>query len=81
MAKSDNRPLSLDYPELIIGIAGPIGVDMDLIARGLEAALDALRYTSTLFKLTSEMSRYPITDPGLLAESKTWEDATLSTRT
>jgi cytidine deaminase len=73
MATNDNRPPSLDYPELIVGVAGPIGVDMDLIARGVEAALAAVRYTSTLIKLTYEMSRYPITDPDLLAESKRWE--------
>lgn len=60
MPASNKRPTSLDYPELIIGIAGPIGVDMDLIARSLEAAFAGVRYTSTLVKLTSEMSRYPI---------------------
>src|SRR5271170_2096487 len=72
MAPSDNRPLSLDYPELIIGVAGPIGVDMDLIARSIGAALVGVGYTDTLIKLTTEMSRYPITRPDLVSEAMHW---------
>lgn len=65
----------LDYPELIIGIAGPIGVDMDLIARSMDVALRELGYTSELIKLTTEMERFPITDPNLQAEVSKWQGA------
>src|SRR6202521_2450638 len=72
MSPSDIIPPSLDYPELIIGVAGPIGVDMDLIARSIEAALVVVQYTSTLIKLTTEMSAYPITRPDLVEEARHW---------
>src|SRR3954453_7523065 len=66
------RPLSLDYPELIVGIAGPIGVDVPQIAASIAAALADLGYGSTLIKLTDEMARYPITRPEFLQESRQW---------
>ncbi len=65
----------LDYPELIIGIAGPIGVDMDLIARSMDVALREVGYTSELVKLTTEIERYPITDPKLQEEVQKWQGA------
>lgn len=58
----------LDYPELIVGIAGPIGVNIDLISRSLELALRDVGYQSSLIKLTSEMGRFPITDLELLKQ-------------
>jgi deoxycytidylate deaminase len=69
---------TLDYPELIVGIAGPIGVDMDLIAHSIEAALSQVGYTSPLIKLTSEMTRYPITDTDLLNGSEWVGDDTFN---
>jgi cytidine deaminase len=51
---------ALSFPELVIGVAGPIGVDLDLIASILNAALTSVSYTSELIKLTSEMERFPI---------------------
>jgi deoxycytidylate deaminase len=68
MSTDDRQSSPLDYPELIVGIAGPIGVDLDLIARRLGAALLSVGYNSELIKLTTEMERYPITDAKLLAE-------------
>ena len=68
MESSLEQPSSLDYPELIVGIAGPIGVDMDLIAASLGVALGNVGYASTLIKLTAEMARFPINDPELAKE-------------
>ena len=62
----------LEYPELIVGVAGPIGVDMDLIARSLETALKEVGYSSELIKLTTEMERFPVTDSLLKAEIAKW---------
>jgi hypothetical protein len=47
MSPAAEHPTTLAYPELIIGIAGPIGVDMDMIARSIEAALTQVSYTSS----------------------------------
>ncbi len=73
MSADDRQSSPLDYPELIVGIAGPIGVDLDLIARCLGAALLSVGYDSELIKLTTEMERYPITDAELLAEVSRWQ--------
>jgi cytidine deaminase len=43
------------FPELIIGIAGPIGVDIDEITTSLENALKAVGYSSVSVRLTTEM--------------------------
>jgi deoxycytidylate deaminase len=75
MPDTEMHPLPLDYPELIIGIAGPIGVDMDLLAKSIGSALTAVGYTSDLIKLTTEMARYPITREELLAECAQWKGA------
>jgi cytidine deaminase len=72
MNVANRQSSSLDYPELIIGIAGPIGVDMDLIARSLQTALDGVDYSSALIKLTKEMERYPITGAELVADVGQW---------
>lgn len=72
MSAEGSQSSPLDYPELIVGIAGPIGVDLDLIARSLGAAFASVGYTSDLIKLTTEMERYPITDEDLLAELSRW---------
>jgi hypothetical protein len=73
MPESQEQPSSLDYPELFFGIAGPIGVDMDLIAASLATAISNVGYTSTLTKLTNEMQRFAITDPKLAKEIAGWE--------
>src|SRR5689334_20552412 len=68
MTALEDQPSSLDYPELVVGIAAPIGVDMDQITLSLKVAFRALGYESSLIKLTSEIARYPITDQGSLDE-------------
>jgi cytidine deaminase len=75
MVSAPDQPASLIYPELIVGIAGPIGVDLDLIARSLESAFSKVDYTTSLIRLTSEMDRFPITDPDLLEDVNKWQGA------
>jgi len=72
MTALEDQPSSLDYPELVVGIAAPIGVDMDQITQSLKVAFRALGYESSLIKLTSEIARYPITDQGSLDEIAKW---------
>jgi deoxycytidylate deaminase len=66
---------ALGYPELVIGIAGPIGVDLDLIALSFKTALAGVSYTSEIIKLTAEMERFPITLEDLMPEIKKWDGA------
>jgi hypothetical protein len=42
MTASKDQPSSLDYPELVVAIAAPIGVDMDQITQSIEATFNAL---------------------------------------
>jgi cytidine deaminase len=49
---------SSDFPELIFGIAGPIGVDIESICDSLANALRAVRYQSEVIHLTREMMKY-----------------------
>jgi deoxycytidylate deaminase len=75
MIAPKEQPSSLDYPELVVGIAAPIGVDMEQITQSLVAAFHALNYDSSLIKLTSEIGRYPITDQESLVEIAKWTGA------
>jgi hypothetical protein len=43
------------FPELIFGIAGPIGVDIDGISKAIVERLDVVRYRAVPIKLTDEM--------------------------
>ncbi len=55
-------PTTLDlvpHPELVFGIAGPIGVDMDEITESLTNALKGVQYAAQPIKLTSEMRAIP----------------------
>lgn len=47
-----------EFPELVIGIAGPIGVNVDLLTETISACLKNLNYDSQLIKLTEEMERF-----------------------
>ncbi|WP_454619043.1 anti-phage dCTP deaminase [Bradyrhizobium cenepequi] len=71
MGASDPELAALSFPELVIGIAGPIGVDLDQIAVSLKTALTSVSYTSELIKLTAEMERFPI-GADLLPEVNKW---------
>src|SRR6266568_5177191 len=72
MSPAKDQPSSLDYPELIVAIAAPIGVDMDQITQSITTAFRAVSYSHSLIKLTTEIARYPITDPKLSDEIAKW---------
>jgi hypothetical protein len=48
------------FPELIFGIAGPIGVDIDGISKAIVERLDVVQYRAVPIKLTHEMKRINI---------------------
>jgi hypothetical protein len=54
-----DEPRALTHPELIFGIAGPIGIDINAIAEELERALDDVGYTARIVRVTDDMMRYP----------------------
>jgi deoxycytidylate deaminase len=62
----------LDYPELIVGIAAPIGVDMNQITASIATAFKTVGYGHSLIKLTSELSRYEIADAEQKREIARW---------
>jgi deoxycytidylate deaminase len=47
--------MRVEFPELIIGIAGPIGVDVDAISDCVNSALKNVGYLTVPIKLTDEM--------------------------
>jgi deoxycytidylate deaminase len=49
------RPSFVKYPELVFGIAGPIGIDIDVIIRTLKDALTTVGYLSETIKITDEI--------------------------
>ena len=49
---------SSDFPELVFGVAGPIGVEIDSICDSLSNALRVARYRSEVIHLTKEMMKY-----------------------
>jgi deoxycytidylate deaminase len=53
------EPKAITHPELVIGIAGPIGIDVDAITQEIERALDDVGYGSRTIRVTDEMMRYP----------------------
>lgn len=48
----------VEFPELVIGIAGPIGVDIDRLSSAIAACLEQVKYKTQPIHLTSEMSRF-----------------------
>lgn len=50
---------ALSHPELVIGIAGAIGIDIDAIAEEIDRALDDVGYGTRVIRVTDEMVRYP----------------------
>lgn len=47
---------AIRYPELIFGIAGPIGIDIDEISDTLTQALKAVQYDTVLIRVTGEIA-------------------------
>ena len=50
----------MEFPELVFGICGPIGVDMEAITDTLGSALREVRYKEHRIKLTNKMREFPI---------------------
>jgi deoxycytidylate deaminase len=50
---------SIRYPELVFGIAGPIGIDIDAISAALSDALHTVDYQSVPIRLTEEIADVP----------------------
>lgn len=46
----------ITHPELVIGIAGPIGIDIDEITRAIDEALSSLRYQVFPVRITAEIA-------------------------
>lgn len=44
-----------DVPELVFGLVGPLGVDMDAVQEALSAALRQVEYNSHIIHLTKEI--------------------------
>lgn len=51
-----NEFRAISHPELIFGIAGAIGIDIDAINRTLSDALKAVGYRSVLIRITDEIA-------------------------
>ena len=68
MFSPTGQPEIIDFPELVIGLAGPIGVDLDLLSTSIDRALREVGYTSGLIKLTAEMEKYKVTGSELQQE-------------
>lgn len=47
------------YPELVFGIAGPVGVEMDAIVTALSESLHAVEYRAVPIRLTAEIADLP----------------------
>jgi deoxycytidylate deaminase len=54
-----DEPKALTHPELVIGIAGAIGIDIDAIAEEIDRALDDVGYRTKTVRVTDEMMKYP----------------------
>ena len=61
--KRDSRDiLSRDHPELILGLVGPIGVDMDTVQSSLSDALKAVGYSAEVIHITKLLDKVEISD-------------------
>ena len=50
----------VEFPELVIGIAGPIGVDIEAITACLRSILKEMEYQTQEIKLTEAMRAFPV---------------------
>lgn len=56
---AESEPKAITHPELIIGISGPIGIDVPAITEEIVRALKELSYESHIVRVTDEMKKYP----------------------
>lgn len=64
---SDGLP-ALNFPELFIGVAGPIGTDMENLCSEITGAMKKVRYEAHTIQVTEHMTAYPA--PGVHTEGK-----------
>jgi cytidine deaminase len=55
---ADSLPFSKN-PELIFGLVGPIGVDLELVTVALSEALEDVKYDARVFRITELMEEIP----------------------
>jgi len=68
---------SSQFPELVFALAGPVGVDIESICDSLKNALRAVRYSSQVVHLTTEMMTYePASKPTKPADKNFYTDIT-----
>ncbi len=58
--RSDSGLPFHDYPELIFGLVGPIGVDLESVTEALTAALAGFDYSTQFFRITELMREVKI---------------------
>lgn len=54
-----DEPSAILHPELVFGIAGPIGIDIDAISQTLTQALQAVDYHTVNIRITAEIDKEP----------------------
>lgn len=54
---TSTKPL-IEHPELVFGLAGPLGVDLESLSDSLSHSLSAVGYHAVTIKLTEEMMAY-----------------------
>jgi hypothetical protein len=55
-----SRPVEISDPELMFGLVGPIGVNIDAVIDALRSALEDVEYDSQLIHLTSALDPVPL---------------------
>lgn len=58
-----DEPNAIAHPELVFGIAGPIGIDIDAISQTLTNALQAVDYKTINIRITDEIKDEPTDRP------------------
>ena len=57
-----DEPRLLSHPELVVGIAGPIGIDVEAMAAEIGRALSIVNYGNEVVRVTDLMTAYPAPD-------------------
>lgn len=60
MGSDLNISTTTDWPELVFGLVGPVGVNMDLVQRKLEEALKAVGYLPHIIHVTKLMGQIEV---------------------
>ncbi len=60
---SENSLPFAKQPELVFGLVGPIGVDLEFVTKALGEALEDVGYEARVFRITQLMQEVPLTLP------------------